>query len=154
MDGLDMFLAFIGAFVLLLVLIGIVLYVLLAVGLYQMAKNENIEYEWFAFIPILQLYIIGKILKEVKVLDYTVPKLELVLPLAPIATMILNVIPFIGWLLNLAYIVFSIIVMYYFFKRYKGEQATILTIVSVIFPFMFPIFIFSLRNAMPLTGRQ
>lgn len=158
MDSLGM-LFLVGGFIsLLFFLISIALYVLMAVGLYSLAKTENTGNEWFAFIPILQLYIIGKILKEIKISTYTIPSLELVLPLAPVALYvadaILRIVPILGALvvliLNIAFIVFYAIVMYNFYKRYKGDQTTVMTILSVIFPFMIPIFIFNLRNAKPL----
>lgn len=143
---------------LLFFVIGIAMYVLLAIGLYGLAKNEQTGNEWFAFIPILQFYIVGKILKELKISTYTIPQLELVLPLAPIAVFILGsilgVIPILGALLglvlNIAYMIFTIMVMYNFFKRYKGDQATLMTVLSVILPFMGPIYVFNLRNARPL----
>ena len=71
-----------GLVTVLALVIGILLYILFAVGLYGLAKTEETGNEWFAFIPILQFYIMGKILKEVKVFGYTVPMLELVLPLS------------------------------------------------------------------------
>ena len=158
MDGLATLLAIAGLFSLLFLVIGITLYVLLALGLYGIAKNESLGNEWFAFIPILQFYIVGKVLKELKIGSYVIPSLEIVLPLSPIALMlaarILGVIPILGGLLslilNIAYTVFGIIVMYHFYKRYKGEQATLMTVLSVVLFFMGPIFVFNLRNSKPL----
>ncbi len=158
MDNLEMLLAVGGIMALLFLIVGIGLYVLFAIGLYGLARNEETGNEWFAFIPILQLYIIGKILREVKISTYTIPQLELVLPVAPIAIMVVGAIlgiipvigPFVGFLLNIAYAVFSIIVTFNFYKRYKGDQATLMTVLSVILFFMGPIYIFNLRNARPL----
>jgi hypothetical protein len=158
MDDPMTLLALGGFATLLFLLIGIALYVLFVIGLYGLAKTEGTGNEWFAFIPILQLYIIGKILREIQVGSYTVPSLELILPLAPIALMIigkvLDVIPLLGgllgFLLNIAYAVFSIIVMYNFYKRYKGTKATLMTVLSIILFFMGPIYVFNLRNARPI----
>lgn len=158
MDDLGTLLALSGFATLLFFIIGIALYVLFVIGLYGLAKTERTGNEWFAFIPILQLYIIGKILREVKISTYTISSLELVLPVAPIALMIveriLDVIPLLGGLLtlllNIAYAVFSIIVMYNFYKRYKGPQATLMTVLSIILFFMGPIYVFNLRKARPL----
>ena len=149
MGGLASFLFFI---------VGIALYLLFAAGLYGLAENEKTGNEWFAFIPILQLYIIGKILKVVRIGNYRIPQLELVLPLAPIALAIagriLDIIPFLGglltFLLNLAYTVFSIIVMYNFYKRYRGDKAMLMTVLSIILFFMGPIYVFNLRKSRPL----
>lgn len=158
MDNPRMLLMMGGFASLLFFIIGVCLYLLFALGLYGLAKNEKTGNEWFAFVPFLQLYIIGKILREVKISTYTIPSLELVLPLAPIALMIagkiLGIIPFLGGLLtiilNIAYGIFSIIVMYNFYKRYKGEKAVLMTILSVILFFMGPIYVFNLRNSRPL----
>ncbi|HYF75157.1 MAG TPA: hypothetical protein VD757_01110 [Candidatus Nitrosocosmicus sp.] len=158
MNDPGMLLALGGLASLLFFIIGVGLYLLFAVGLYGLAKTERTGNEWFAFIPFLQLYIIGKILREIKISTYTIPSLELVLPLVPIALTlvgrILGVIPLLGGLLamilNISYAVFSIIVMYNFYKRYKGEQAALMTILSVILFFMGPIYVFNLRNSRPL----
>lgn len=158
MDSLGTLLL-VGSFIsTLFFIIGIGLYVLFVIGLYGLAKTENTGNAWFAFIPILQLYIMGKILKEVKIGSYTVSRLELILPLAPIAVLIagwiLGFIPLLGGLLtlllNLVYLIFSIIVIYKFYRRYRGEKALLMTVLSVIFFFMGPIYVFNLRNSKPL----
>jgi positive regulator of sigma E activity len=142
----------------LFLIIGIGLYILFSTGLYGLAKTEKTGNEWFSFVPILQLYIIGKILKEIEISTYTVGNLELVLPIAPLAVMlagkILGIIPFLGDLLalvlNIAYAIFSIMVLYNFYKRYKGEKAVLMTVLSVILFFMGPIYIFNMRDSKPL----
>ncbi|WHH61316.1 hypothetical protein [Petroclostridium sp. X23] len=154
MNNLSMLFAVLGVFMLFLFIIGIVLYVLFAIGLYGMAKNQQLENEWFAWIPILQLYIIGKILKEIKIADYTISRLEIVLPVATLAMIVLSGIPVIGWLLGLAYFVFNIFVTYQLFKMYKGDKATLMTVLSFILFFMGPIYIFNLRNASPMLSKE
>lgn len=158
MDNMEALILMGGIVSLLFFIIGIGLYILFALGLYGLAKTEETGNEWFAFVPILQLYIIGKILKEVNISTYTVPSLELVLPIAPLAVMvagrILEIIPILGALLslilNIAYFAFNIIVFYNFYKRYKGEQATVMTVLSVLLFFMGPIYIYNMRNSKPL----
>lgn len=158
MDNLETLLLVGGITSLLFILISIALYVLFAIGLYGVAQTEKTGNEWFAFIPILQLYIVGKILKELKISTYTVPSLELVLPIAPIAVLvagaIFDIIPLLGGflslILNIAYFIFSILVIHKFFKRYKGQQATLMTVLSVLLFFMGPIYVFNLRNSRPL----
>jgi hypothetical protein len=154
MNNLSMLFAVLGIFMLFLFIIGIVLYVLFAIGLYGMAKNQKLENEWFAWIPILQLYIVGKILKEIKIADYTISRLEIVLPVATLAMMVLSGIPVIGWLLGLAYFIFNIFVTYQLFKMYKGDKATLMTVLSFILFFMGPIYIFNLRNASPTLNEE
>lgn len=158
MDGLGSLLLVGGFVTVLFFIIGVGLYILFALGLYGLAKTEGTGNEWFAFIPILQLYIMGKILGEVRIGNYNIPMLELVLPLSsiaiPIAGRILDLIPFLGGLLklvfNIAIAIFSVVVLYNFYKRYKGEKALLMTVLSIILFFMGPIYIFSLRNERPL----
>lgn len=158
MENLEMFLLLGGVASFLIFIIGIGLFILIAIGLYGLAKTEHTGNEWFAFIPILQFYIVGKVLKEIKISTFTIPQLELVLPLAPIAVLIagsiLEIIPLLGGLLslilNIAYAIFSIIVLFNFYKRYKGDSATLMTVLSVILFFMGPIYVFNLKNAKPL----
>jgi hypothetical protein len=158
MDDPGMLLMMGGLLSLVVLVVGIALYLLFAIGLYGLARNERTGYEWLAFIPILQLYILGKILKQIRIGTYNIPQLELVLPIAPVAVTIacriLEIIPLLGWLLsvllNIAYAVFCIIVLYNFFRRYKGEKAVLMTVLSVVLFFMGPIYIFSLRNSKPL----
>ena len=158
MDNLNTLLFVGGLTTILFFVLVIGLYLLFVLGLYGLAKTERTGNEWFAFIPVLQLYIIGKILRELRAGSFTIPKLELVLPLAPFAVMIvdkiLSAIPAAGGLLslllNIVYIVFSIMITYNFYKRYCGGKAAIMTVLSVIFFFMGPIYVFSMRDSKPL----
>lgn len=158
MDNLEMLLLMGGFALFIFSVISIGLYILFAVGLYGMAKTEGIENGWLAFIPIVQLYIIGRILREVRIGNYTVPMLEYVLPLLPIAVVIadeiLGVIPVLGSLLsillNVAFMIFMYIVIYQLYKRYRGEKAGLMLVLSIIFFFMAPIYIFTMRNSHPI----
>ena len=40
--------------------------------------------------------------------------------------------------------------LFNFYKRYKGDGATLMTVLSVILLFMGPLYVFSLKNARPL----
>lgn len=124
-------------------LIGIVAYILLAVGLYNLGKRQNIEYSWLAWIPVAQLYVMGALIKEMKVGDITIPRLELVLPIAAIVVPMVTV-PFIGWLIGIAYYVFMIYAHYLLFKLYVPNEAVLYTILSALG--LFPIFVFVIRN--------
>lgn len=137
-----------------LILVSIGLYLLFAFGLFKMGEKEKVEYSWLAFIPIAQLYILGKLIKEIKLFKYVIPRHELVLPIAALAYMILGRIPLIGWLLWLATLILGIAALYYLFRRYKGENAVVMTVLSVVLFFMGPIFIFNMRDATPLDAEQ
>lgn len=136
-------------FVLFIIAIG--LYLLFAFGLYTMGMKRGIELSWLAFIPIAQLYVVGIILKRLKVFSIEIPRPEIVLPLTPIVVSIVSNIRIIGPLAGIAELILFIAVMYYLFKMYKGADTAILyTVLSIIFWFMMPIFVFMMRNTDPI----
>jgi len=147
--------SFLGAFVFIILLILIALYLLFALGLYKMAKNRSIEYDWLAFIPIAQLYILGKLIKNLKVFNYDIPSIELVLPISLVVVLVLGQIPVLGFLLWLAMAILFYAAIYKLYTMYKGpeEAKTMLvkSIVSIIlFGFMVPVYVFTLRDSKPL----
>lgn len=132
--------AILGVFMLLFAIVGIVLYLLFAYSLYKMAVNVSIENPWMSWIPILQWYIIGKIIKSLKFSSYSIPNIEMTLPLASIVSIILSGIPVIGNLISIANYVLTIIALNKLYKMYKPESATLYTILSIFalpIPFIF-----------------
>lgn len=143
-SGLGAFVAVAAIFGVVGLLLGVAAYVLMALGLMKLAENKGIENAWLAWIPIANLYIFGLILGELNIFGQDIPKLELVMPLAPIAVMILNFIPILGQLISIAYAVFMIMALYNLFKMYRPESAVLFTVLSCIG--LAPIFIFIIRN--------
>lgn len=135
-------LGFIGVFF--LSIIGIVAYILTAIGLSKLGQKQNVENAWLAWIPIAQLYVIGALIKEMKLGSTTIPRMELVLPLSALVVGILAAIPFIGWLLGLAYAVMMIYSLYLLFKLYVPNEAVLYTVLSALG--LFAIFIFIIRD--------
>ena len=141
------FLAIWGFFAFIFLIIAVVLYVLVSLGLYKMAVNQKIENPWLAWIPIADFYILGKL---IKIQTYEIPHIELVLPIGCLAVAVLGSIPLIGWLLNLAYAVLCLFAIFKLYKMYKPEQAILYLVLSIVLPFMGPIFIFMMRNDSPV----
>jgi len=131
------------------VVLGIAAYILTALGLYAIAKNRGMENPWLAWIPIAQFYIIGAIVKELKFGEsFTIPKMELVLPLGALGMAILGWIPVLGWLLGIAFAVVAVYSLYILYQKYVPQQAVLYTILSCIG--LFPIFIFVIRKKDPV----
>jgi hypothetical protein len=137
-------------FVFIFFIVAVVLYVLVSMGLYKMALNQRLENPWLAWIPIADMYILGKLIKNLRIQTYEIPHIELVLPLGALVVAVLGNIPLIGWLINLAYIVLSLFALFKLYKMYKPEQAVLYLVLSIVLPFMGPIFIFMLRNNTPV----
>jgi hypothetical protein len=149
---LGSFFALLGIFLLIPLIIAVSIYLLISVGLLTMATNEKIENPWLAWIPFANLYILGRLLPELKISTYLVPRHEIVLPVVAIAALIFSNIPLIGILISLANLVLIICAMYTLFKRYVSESAVVYTIIGFITcGIMLAVFIYMIRNDKPRT---
>jgi len=136
----------------LLFIVAVALYIIFSIGLYQMAKNAGLENSWLAFVPIAQMYIMGKLIKEIKVKDFVIPSAELVLPIAFVVLILCGGIPLIGQLLALAGFVLYLAACYNVYLLYRPNNAvtyTIISILSVTVPFLF----YMMRND-PMVHKQ
>ncbi|GAB6181664.1 hypothetical protein JCM14036_29830 [Desulfotomaculum defluvii] len=148
-SGLLSFFAVSGLVLVAVLLVAISLYLMFSYGLYQLAKRQGLEYCWLAFIPYVQYYTMGKIIGEVRVCGFVIRHLQWVLLAAPLVYSLLTLLPFINVIAGIAYFIFYIIITYNLFNQYS-KSALIMTILSFIFPFLFPIFVFAIRNNSPL----
>ena len=132
-----------------LIIIGVALYLLFAFGLFKMAKNQRIEQAWLAFIPIVQLYIIGLLVGDkITIFDNEFTNLGVILVVASLASLVLSFIPFIGILFTLAYLALFYYVLYNLFVLYE-ENAVLYLVLSIIVPFLLPVFVFMMREKHP-----
>ncbi len=128
-------------------IIGIAAYIFTALGLYKIAQKRGEENAWLAWVPIAQLYIIGKIVVEEKFGTFVLPRMDLILPLGALGVAVLAWIPVLGQLIAIAYAVVAVYALYLLFKKYVPEQAVLYTILSAIG--LFWIFIFIIRDKEP-----
>ena len=111
------FFALLGIFLFIFSFIGIALYVMFAFAFHKMAVNAEVENAWMAWIPILQWYILAKLIKSLKIGDYEIPNLQFVLPGATLLVMALNRIPVIGSLLSIANYVLLLFALNKLYKK-------------------------------------
>ncbi|NLK21768.1 MAG: hypothetical protein GX308_06730 [Epulopiscium sp.] len=131
------------------IVVGILFYVLMSLGLYGMAQKAGIDNAWFAWIPFLNMYIIGKLIGTLEIFDQKIPSMELVLPIVNIVASVLSGVKIIGLLLGVINYILLIISLNTIYKMYKKDNATVMTVLSAIFPFTIPFFLFSLRALEP-----
>lgn len=143
--GIGAFLAAVAGLGMIMLVIVAGLWILKSIGLSQMAKNRGIENEWLAWLPVADLYIMGKIVEEMNVLGIQINNLGLWFPVISLLGGLLSSIPILGIILFIGILIFQIAFIYKLFSLYT-DQATIYTVLCVFFAFLLPIFIFSLRN--------
>ncbi|PID82212.1 MAG: hypothetical protein CSB16_02435 [Clostridiales bacterium] len=124
------------------IIIGLVLYLLMAFGLKKMADNRGIENSWLAFIPIGNMYILGMIVGDIELFGNVIPHNEWVL----LAGCLVSFVPIVGQFLAIVFSIYIIVVFYNLVKMYAPGKEVLYTILSVIFAIMGPIFIFMIRD--------
>ena len=134
------FLAILGVLLIFVAIIGIVFYVIYSYALYKMAVKQGLENSWLAFIPIAQSYIIGRLIKTLKVFDFEIPRIEIVLPVAALVVLVFSQVEILGGLLSLANFILVLFALNRLYKLYKPENATLYTVLSIFglpVPFIF-----------------
>ncbi|WP_041669136.1 DUF4190 domain-containing protein [Acetobacterium woodii] len=135
--------------------IGIVCYVFNSIGLYTMAKNRNIDHPWLAWIPIANSYLMGELINDdVSIGSWHIPYAKLFLPLMGLAlTLVMSVLglipyfgAFLGILLSLALGFYYYTALFWLFSIYDQNHRVLYLVLSIVFAFMGPIFIFVIRN--------
>jgi len=121
------------------------LWILKSIGLSQMAKNRGIENEWLAWLPVADLYIMGTIVEEMSLLSLSINNLGLWFPVISLLGGLLSSIPILGIIIFIGVFIFQIAFIYKLFSMYTN-QAVLYTVLCLFFAFLWPIFIFSLRN--------
>lgn len=131
--------AMVGSMILVIFIVVIVLYVLASLGLMKIAQSKGIENAWLAWIPVANLYIMGKITGPFKLI-VDIKKPEIVLPVLSLC----GIIPGIGFLFTIAGAILSYGALYKIYSEYRGESAVTMIILSIIFFFMAPIYLFNI----------
>lgn len=144
-------LGLLGAFIFIFIAIGVIWYLFQAIGIYRMAKNRNLDHKWFAWIPYLQNYLFGELINDTV---WGIGGAKWILVFGPIvSTIASNYLAlsdnfFITLLLSvivIAYYVYFECAQYRLYKAYS-EHAVLFTVLSIILPFLAPIFVFAIRE--------
>lgn len=177
--------AIVGLILLIAFGLSIAMYLFQAIGLYRMGKRLNISAPGLAFLPVANLYILGRVAQEPVDGKKRLPYGWILLGLnigtsvfsssyafATIRTLVsfinhadpVNIedilesflysyisTSFISGILSIVCSVFYYIALYYLFKNFNPENATLLLVLSIFFGFLTPIFIFANRNK-PING--
>ena len=140
-------------FALIAIVIGIVLYVIFSISLYKIATNAGLENPWLAWVPIGDLYLIGKLIKTLKISTYVIPSIEIVLPVAPFVEGFIGRFPiigsFIGGLLALANFILNLFVLNKVYRMYKPDSAVLFTVLSI-FGLPIPFIFLAIKDLIPV----
>ncbi|MEL7661989.1 DUF4190 domain-containing protein [Acetobacterium wieringae] len=135
--------------------IGLICYVFNSLGLYTMAKNRNLDNPWLAWIPLASNYLMGELINDdVSISTWHIPYAKLFLPLMGLAlTVVMTILGFIPYLGAFMGIILSLALSFYYYAAqfwlysiYDKDHRVLYLVLSIIFPFLGPIFVFIIRN--------
>ncbi len=167
--------AYVG-FILIYFAIIIGAYVLRALGLYTMAKNQSIDNAWLSWIPIASTYIMGRLSEASPYVKRKVPKMHVIFPSVIGGYIVLSIIFSIVMQISIApaiinefkginiplfagsmiFFVLSsfviralhLFVLYHIYKTHAPENATLFIVINIFIAIDF-VFLFALRNKVP-----
>lgn len=121
-------------------------YLLQALALYSLAKKNDIKGAWKAFIPIVQISILGELIDN-KVWGFGHAGLILALgQLILLLGYLFNINIWILTILALIYFVYIESAMNQFYKNYEPYKGILFFMLGLFFPFTIPIWLFVMRN--------
>ena len=143
------FLAGLGLLLLIPIIFGIITYVLSSLTLMQMASNSGIENAWLAWVPIGNLFIVAKLIKELNIFGFEIPNLEMALPAIFVANILLSRIPIIGFLISILAFIVVAMAFYKLIEMYKPNSGILTIILLVIIAPVGAFMFYSIRNNSP-----
>ena len=111
-----------------------------AFGLKRMAERQGLQNAWFAFVPLLQFYLMGQIAQD----RVSVVGLPHWLLWGSIANIMLCWVPVLNVFIMIVFYVLLVVTYYHLFDKYS-DNAVIFTIFSILFSLQ-PVFVFMIRN--------
>ncbi|NLX76623.1 MAG: hypothetical protein GXZ01_04515 [Clostridiaceae bacterium] len=135
------------------IIIGIAFYIFFSFTLFKLAQARNEEMPWLAWIPVAQMYLLGKMVKSVKISTFEIPMLEIVLPASMVVYFVLGGVSVLGTIISLAYYALSLLTLYTLYKQYLPDKAVAYTIISI-FAVTIPFLLLKLSKMSPVESGE
>lgn len=129
----------IGAFILIIALIAltvaVVVYILQSIALYKLAYKNNIQNAWLAWLPIGNMYILGKLGFEVYAEEDKKNEIFtwILLGCSAGSFLLEHLSSDLSSIAGLGVLVFSVWAYYYIFNKINNKNAVLFTVLSAIF---------------------
>lgn len=133
-------------YLVIMTVITLILYILVSIGLYNLARERGIENPWLAWIPFTNLYILGRIIKRLIIGDFRIPYIEIILPIISLLLILFEGVLIVEIIVAIIYVLILFFAIYRLYTIYRPDCSVRWLILSIIFPFMVSIFIFVMRK--------
>lgn len=128
-------------------MIWFVLFIISGIGFRSMARLRGIEYIWMIWIPFVRLYFIGELVHEkISIASVVFSNVQLFYPMLFFVTAIALFFPVIGYFFVVCCAVYTAAVFCRLYHLYDARHYKRMTVISIIFPFMYAIYPFLLRH--------
>lgn len=125
----------------------LLIYIACAYSLYVIAKRNNVNNAWVAFVPILQYYIIGSLCEEYELLGLRIKKLGWVLCVVALVQTLAGFSTVFGaGLISLAAGILIALIMHKFFYMFEPSRALIYAILCVFGRLTFAVILFMIKD--------
>lgn len=137
--------------VLLVFILAIVSYFLSSIAIMTLGRKAGIDAVWLAWIPVGNLYIIGKLIKTIEFGEKSYEQAEYILPGAFLLSTILGRIDLLGKVPSLLMWLLSLYSLFMLFKMYVPKDVTKYMILSIFLPGLGAgISLFSIKDRQPI----
>lgn len=126
-----------------ILIICIILYFLKAIGMYVISRKRNISLSYLSFVPFGFFYILGKVTGKTSIYKIEIDKPEFLLPILLLSAVILPCLSMISLIL---FILAFYGLLYRLYEKLTYSFRIPLLLLSIILPFLIPVFIFLIRN--------
>lgn len=144
-------LAFFGAFLGFIILFGLIAYVVSAIALKRMADKLNVENSWLAWVPIANVFILGKVAGDrLDLFGYQIDNLAIILLGGSVISGLISGIPIIGFLFAVAFAIISLATLYKVYMMFVPNSAMLYLILSIVFAFIAPFLLYAASTKDPI----
>lgn len=120
-------------------------YIVTSISFQRMANKLNLENSFLAWIPIANLYLLGRIIgDEIDFLEYKIKDMSIILPLISTFSYFLYNIPYIGFIFAILIFLINVMVFYKVASIFKPKSATLYTLLSIFLGLLTPFLYLSL----------
>lgn len=143
-----------------LILIVLILFIFKAIGIASLAKRRNINNYWFAFIPIMQDYMLGKVLDNINSFKYRKTNYCFglfimncyIVPVSILAmfTEMPQILYSLNGIVSLLYRILLMVVCFKIYKDYSPKNWFLLGLLSIFFH-MEEILLLTIRKKVPVS---
>lgn len=138
-------------FILVIGIVGIVSYFLTSIAIMKMSQRAEIEEAWLAWIPIGNLYLIGKLIHTIEFAGKKYERAELILPGALLGSVFLGRLGVLGNIPNILMCVMTLYGLFMLYRKYTPNKVTKYMLLSVLVPVLgSSLVLFKIKNVDPV----